>query len=84
MKIDQILVGAYFVLGILFGYVSNYFNKTLSNLTLALLVPIIIFAVTQPILLIFIKQKKKTWVISNSLVTFIFVWLMVWILLHNI
>jgi cytosine/uracil/thiamine/allantoin permease len=84
MKTDKILIAVYLILGIFFGYISNYLNKTLSSLTLALLAPIILYIVSQPVLFRLVKNKKKTWLISNSFVTFIFVWLIVWIMLHNI
>jgi len=84
MKIDKIIVALYLFLGIFFGYISNYFNKIMSNLTLALLVPVLLYVVSQPILIKFVKEKKRTWLISNSFITFVLVWLIVWILLHNL
>jgi len=84
MKIDQLIVAIYLLFGIFFGYVSNYFNRTLSNLTLALVVPIMACIISQAALLTLVKQKKRSWLISNSLVTFVFVWMLVWILAHNL
>jgi hypothetical protein len=84
VKTDQLIVLSHLPLGILFGYVSNYLNKSFSSLLLAVLVPLAVYIVSQFVLMKFIKGKKKSWVVSNSFVPFIFVWLIVWILLHNI
>jgi hypothetical protein len=84
MKIDQIIISFYSFLGIFFGYISNYLSKTLLNLTLALFIPIMLYIASQPALLTLVKQKKRTWLISNSFITFILVWLMVWIMLNNL
>jgi uncharacterized membrane protein len=83
MKIDQLIIGIYLAIGFISGYLSDYYVK-LNNLTISLLLPLVIYMISQPILLKIVKQKKKRWLMSNSFVTFVLVWLLVWITLHNL
>ena len=83
MKVDQVIVSAYLVLGIALGFVSNYFNKSLGSVLLAFVVPFVVYVISVGPLFKFVKQKKKNWLIKNSLITFILVWIIVWIIAHN-
>lgn len=84
MKTEQFFALGYLVLGICFGVVSNTFVKTGFGLSFALGIPLIVYFASLSALMKLVKQKKKTWVFSNSLVTFVLIWLIVWILLHNL
>lgn len=79
MKLEQILALAYLVLGVASGFISNF----LGNITLGLAVPLVIYAISFGILVKLISYKKKNWLVVNSLITFILVWLVVWIFLFN-
>jgi len=83
MKVDQVIVGIYLLMGFFAGYLSDYFVK-LNNLTVSLLLPLLIYVVSQPVLLKMVKQKKKRWLVSNSFSTFFLVWILVWITLNNL
>jgi len=83
MKIDQVVVGVYLIMGFFAGCISDYFVKQ-NNLTISLILPLLIYFVSQPVLLKMVKQKKKKWLISNSFSTFFLVWILVWITLHNL
>jgi hypothetical protein len=84
MKIDQIIVSIYVLLGILLGLASNYFNKNLGGLLLAFVVPLAIYLATLFPLLKLVKQKQKKWLIQNSLIAFFLIWIIVWIIAHNV
>jgi len=83
MKVDQVIVFTYFILGIVLGEVSNYFNKVLGSLLLAFIVPFALYIFSTFPLFTLFKQKKKKWLIQNSFITFILVWFIVWIIAHN-
>jgi predicted membrane-bound mannosyltransferase len=79
MKAEKSVAIFYTLLGIALGVVSNY----LANIYLAILIPLIAYALTLPALLKFTWHKKKKF-IPNSLVSFLLWWFVVWILLINI
>lgn len=83
MKIDQALAIIYLAAGIVFGYISNYFDKILGSLMLAIAVPIIFYIVSIFPLFRLIKNKKKNWIVSNSFITFFIIWFIVWIIAGN-
>lgn len=77
MKTDQIIVIAFSFLGIVAGIISNYSGEILS-----FAIPIIIY-VASCFLLIKLVKSKKTNLIISSLVTFVLIWIVVWILLYG-
>ena len=83
MRADQVIVAAYLVLGIVIGMVSNYFNKVLGSLLLAFIIPIVVYLISAFPLFKLVKQKKKNWLVKNSLITFLLVWIIIWIVAHN-
>ena len=83
MKIEKSLILIYLGVGIVLGYLSSYFSKS-SNLIVSVLLPIAIYSLTFPILIKFIKHKKRQWLFTNSFVTFILVWLVAWIFFFNL
>ncbi len=84
MKVDQVIVSIYVLLGILLGLASNYFNKNLGGLLLAFVVPIASYLITVFPLIRFVKQKQRKWLIQNSLIAFFLIWIIVWIIAHNV
>jgi uncharacterized membrane protein len=83
MKIDRIIILIYVLLGFGLGCFSNYFLRIHSSLFLALGLPALIYAATLFPLLKIVRQKKKKWLLSNSFITFILVWILVWVTLYN-
>lgn len=79
MKLLRVLTLIYIGLGIAAGYVSNL----IQNRTIAILSAFLIYMVSYIVLVILVRHKKKHWLVSNSLITFILVWLVVWIFLFN-
>lgn len=82
MKLEQKIVAAYLLVGFVCGILSNYLASI--NLTYALLVPLGIYFVTLVPLVKVIKERRFRMLISNSLVTFFLVWVMVWVFLYNL
>jgi len=80
MKIEKILVLAFTFLGLFTGIVSNYISEASISILVALAIYCLsVFSMTK-----FVKEKKKKKLILNSFVTFILVWLVVWIFLFNL
>ncbi|MFH0711149.1 MAG: hypothetical protein V1944_01070 [Candidatus Aenigmatarchaeota archaeon] len=84
MKIDQLIISIYVLIGFGLGFFSNYFLRIHSSLILALGFPALIYAITLFPLLKVVRQKKKRWLLSNSFITFILVWILVWVTLYNL
>jgi len=82
ITIEQKIVFIYMIIGIVCGLVSSYFTAT--NLSYALMLPVAIYAVATVPLLRMAREHKTSMVISNSLVTFLLVWILVWVFLYNI
>lgn len=84
MKIEKTILLTYLILGVSFGFVSDYFIKTFKDLTYALVIPVLVYFLTQYLLMKLVKEKKKRWLFYNSFLTFILIWLLIWILLFNL
>lgn len=82
MKVDQKIILVYLIVGIVLGCFSYYFSIN-SNLILACLFPLAIFCLFLLPLFKLVREKKKKWLIWNSLVTFLLVWILVWLTLYN-
>jgi hypothetical protein len=83
MKAEQVITVVYVSLGIVFGFLSNYVMRTLSSIILAILIPIIFYAVSVGPLFKLGKLHKKKTLVSNSIITFFIVWIVTWIILFN-
>lgn len=83
MKAEQIITIVYVTLGIVFGLVSNYVLRTFSSIILAILIPIIFYAVSVGPLFKLGKLQKRKMLVSNSIITFFIVWIVAWIILFN-
>ena len=79
MKLVRILTSIYIGLGIIAGFISNLFP----NRYVAILYAFLIYMVSYVILIKAVSYKKRSWLLSNSLITFILVWFVVWIFLFN-
>ena len=84
MKTEKLLAFFYTVLGICAGIVSNFFTKIGYGLEINFIFPLIVYLISLFFLKRFVKQKKKGWLFSNTFITFILVWLVIWILLYNL
>lgn len=82
MKAEQVITSVYVVLGIVFAYLSNYLTISF-NLLLGISIPFIFYAVTVGPLFRLGKLHKRRMLVTNSLITFFFVWLVVWIIIFN-
>lgn len=78
-SLEQKLAVLFFILGVVAGFASNY----LANLLFSLAAGVAIYAASFSVLAGKIKSKKTKWLVTNSLVTFVLVWLVVWIFLFN-
>lgn len=80
MKTDQTVTLVFSFLGLLLGFFSNL----ISHLMLAILIPLIVYIA---VLYYFIKRskvKKKRPIITNSIISYFLLWLIVWIFLFNL
>ena len=80
MKIERLVIVSFTTLGIVCGVVSSWFG----DLILGIIIPFIVYIVLSGIMLKFVKSKKKQWLISNSFITFVLMWLVVWISIFNL
>jgi hypothetical protein len=79
MKMQRIVIIVFTVLGILAGFISSRLDvifAVAASLVLGL-VPIL------PMMKFFPGKKERTWLMQNSIITFVLVWLVVWILLFS-
>lgn len=68
------------VIGGVVGYISFLINQPIMNLVLA----IVVLAITCLILKKVWKiEKERKWWISNAVIIFLFVWLIVWTIFYN-
>jgi len=82
MRIEQKIVAVYSVVGLVCGVLSNYL--TALNLTFALLVPVAGYFATLLPLVRIVKERKFRMLLSNSLITFFLLWIMIWVFLYNL
>jgi hypothetical protein len=62
---------------------TNYLLNAGVGLSIALSLPFVIYFVSL-IPLITLVKEKKSWLFYNSFITFILVWLTVWVLFYNL
>jgi O-antigen/teichoic acid export membrane protein len=82
MKVEQKIVMVYTILGILSGFLTNYLFSEF-GLIVAISTSFAIYFLSFLLLVIFVK-KKKIMLFYNSFMTFLLVWLTIWILLYNL
>jgi H+/Cl- antiporter ClcA len=78
MRIEQKIILAYSFLGIISGFISVYYSGFFS-----FILPIPIYLIPSLIFFSRLKAKRKKSLIIDSLITFVLVWIFVWILLYN-
>lgn len=79
MKIERIVIIVFSILGLVAGMSSYY----LTDLMFAIPLSAIIYLIPSLAMSKLFKGKKKKWFTQNSLITFILVWLVVWIFLYS-
>ncbi len=82
MKDDQKIVLIYSIIAIVSGLISGYF--IIGDLLYSLSIPILIYGLTTFILSRVMPNIKKSVLISNSVVTFLPVWIVIWTFLYNL
>ncbi len=80
MKIERLVIILFAALGSVGGIASNLF----ADLIFSVVVPLVGYVGMLLATLRYGWRKKKKWLIQNSLITFILMWLVVWILLYNL
>lgn len=82
IKIDQKIVMVYTAIGLLAAFVSNSLSD---NTTFSVLIPAVIYAAATGLAYFLEKgEKNRKKILTNSLMTFVLVWLTVWILFYNL
>lgn len=80
MNAERKLTLIYFILGILMGIVPKFVNNSM----LIIAVGVGLFTISFFVVRQFIKENKKlTWYLLNTAVTFVLVWLVTWIFVFN-
>ncbi|MFH1622977.1 MAG: hypothetical protein ABIA12_00440 [Candidatus Aenigmatarchaeota archaeon] len=82
IKLEQKVVAAYSALGVASGVLSNYFEA--GPLVYAVLLPLAAYAASAAVMFRLGRGQKRSQLLSNSLVTFLLVWAVVWIFLYNL
>jgi len=83
MKIDQKINLAYFILGIALGLLTNFLFNLIEP-AFALILSLVLYGVSLPILFVLVKEKKKSWLFYNSFITFFLTWVVVWVVMYNL
>ena len=80
MTAERMLTLIYFVLGIGMGILSNRLDVALS-----LAIGVVLYVVSFFVAKRFVSEKKKfLWYVLNTLLTFVLVWLVMWIFVFNL
>lgn len=79
MKIEKLSASLYSVLGILSGFISDYFSFSF----VPLILPLIIFVGSMYFILKKFKPNKRKKFVAENFLTFVLFWVVVWILLFN-
>jgi hypothetical protein len=82
MKVEQKIVIVYTILGLISGFLTNYLFMAGLGLIVAVSTPFAVYFISLSLLTAFVK--KKTLLFYNSFVTFLLVWLTIWILLYSL
>jgi len=83
LKVEQKIILVYTILGISLGFATNYLLKINIDLTIALALPFVVYFLSFLPLTILVKQKKSL-LFYNSFISFVLIWLTVWVLLYNL
>lgn len=79
MKMEQVVILIFSVLGLVIGIVSKIVTELFFSVSIATVGYLVVLFVTIKIF----KARKKNWLIQNSLLSFVLVWILVWILYFN-
>lgn len=80
MKAEQISILLFLASGIIAGIVSNYLN----NFMFAFVASIVIYLLGLMVVIKFMRERKVKKIVTNTFITFLLFWLVVWILLYNL
>jgi uncharacterized PurR-regulated membrane protein YhhQ (DUF165 family) len=80
MKLEKKMTIIFSCLGILSGFVSNFFT----DFTFSISLPLLIYFVIQFFMTRIYKYKKIRNIIYTSFMSFVLVWLLTWIILFNL
>ena len=78
LELRSTLISA--VIGGIIGYISFIINQPIMNLVLAIAVLAITCFTLKRVWKI---EKERKWWISNAIIVFLFVWLIVWTIFYN-
>jgi len=81
IQLEQKVVAVYSLLAVLSGYLSNLLSY---NSLYSFATPLIVYGITLAVSTKMVKKNKAKSLVSNSLITFVLVWLVVWTFLYNI
>ena len=79
MKEDQLITIVFLLVGIISGFVSGIFENIILAGSLPLLIYLLVFLISTKFI-----QTKKIKLLYGSFVTFVLVWLVIWIILYNV
>jgi hypothetical protein len=83
MRVEQIVSLVYTLLGLLSSFLTNHLYSIGFGLVIAVVTSFAIYFASLPLLIAFVKDKKKT-ILLNSFITFLLIWLTMWILIYNL
>lgn len=82
MKVEKKITLVYTTMGVFLGLLTAYLLKINANLVVALALPVVVYFLSF-LVLGFLVRQKKILLLYNSFVTFILIWLTVWILVYS-
>jgi len=80
MKVERLV----FILFTALGFVGGMISVWIKNLFLSVTVPLVLYVVVTVALLKFFEEKRRKWMIYNGLITFVLVWIVIWISFYNL
>ncbi len=78
MKLKQKISIFYLFIALFCGFLSSF----IKNVLLAIVLPLVIYFASS--FFILKKRKKKNEIFINSLILFLLIWLVTWILIYNL
>lgn len=83
MKIEKIIVLIFLAIGVISGFISNFFVTAQNNLVTASFLPPVIFLIALLLSKQALKNVKLKLLVYNSLITFILFWFVAWLALYQ-
>lgn len=79
LKPEQIMTIIFTCFGIVMGFLSFFLGKGLFSK----IIPLLLYAVSLFIFHKIYSNKKQKWIITNSIIPFILIWLITWVFIFN-